>query len=191
MLQTLAQYNSLWLTLHLFAMVLGLGGATYSDILLIRFLKDLKISHKEAEIIRTMSKAILVGIVLAFISGVMLFIPEQARLLESGKFLAKVVIFSVLVINGFLLHHLVLPKLVHFSFLKDHHFGSGIVTLRHVGFVMGAISLVSWYAVFLLGSFKDVPFSVGQLLTAYGLVLVGAITIALFLERKIRQRVRK
>ena len=55
-------YASIFLTLHLFALVLGLGGATYSDILLMHFLNDYKIEKKEAEVIETMARVIFIGI---------------------------------------------------------------------------------------------------------------------------------
>lgn len=190
MMTWIADSHSLWLTLHLFAMVLGLGGATYTDILLVRFLKDLKISHKEADVIRTMSKVVLLGIVLAFVSGLLLFLPAAKAYLEMPKFLAKVVIFVILVLNGFLLHHLILPRLVKFSFHDDHYIGKSIVSLRHLGFVMGAVSFVSWYSVFLLGSFKEVPFSLSELLGGYVLVLLVAIVVALGIEKKVRRRAR-
>ncbi len=188
MIDTLAQYSSFWLTLHLFAMVLGLGGATYSDILLMDFLKDLKISKKEASVIHSMSKIILIGIILAFISGFFLFWPESERLLQTPKFLVKVMIFSILTINGFLLHNIILPKLVHFSFHKDH-FIKKTINLRHLGFSMGAISFISWYSIFLLGSFKNIPFSFLQLSGAYFLTLLSSISVSLLLERYINKSV--
>ena len=54
------QYTSIFVMLHLFALVLCLGGATSSEILLAKFLDDYKISRKEAEVIKTMAHVILV-----------------------------------------------------------------------------------------------------------------------------------
>lgn len=184
-MEILASFSSIWLALHLFAMVLGLGGATYSDLLLLHFLKDLKISKKEADIIRTMARVILLGIFLAFLSGLLLFLPEMERLLNTPKFLVKCVVFVILTFNGFFLHHLVLPRLVKFSFHHDHYVVQNILHLRHVGFIMGAISLVSWYTVFLLGTFKNIPYGFWTLLGGYFFVLVVAITTALFVERSL------
>lgn len=185
MFDFLAEWRSLFIALHLFAMVLGLGGATYSDILLMEFLKDLKISKKEASVIRKMSQVVLMGIILAFVSGLALFLPEMERLLSSAKFLVKVIVFGILVLNGFFLHQIVLPKLVKFSFHKDHYLVKQTIHLRHAGFVMGAISVVSWYSVFLLGAFPVIPFSFSVLLGSYVFVLLVAIFASLLLERKI------
>lgn len=177
----LAEFGQVWLVVHLFAMVLGLGGATYTDILLVRFLKDLKISHKEAGIIRQMSHVILIGIFLAFVSGFFLYIPKSEALLSTPKFLVKLIIFTVLSLNGCLLHSFILPKLVKFSFHKDH-FITQTVHLRHLGFVMGAISFVSWYSVFLLGALKEIEWSFGELLMGYLFILGVAVCLSLVLE---------
>ncbi len=180
-------FASSWLTLHLFAMVLGLGGATYSDILLVKFLKDFKISQKEAEVIHTMSQVILIGIVLAFLSGAMLFLPKATELLQTPKFIAKNIAFAIIVINGFFLHRIVLPKLLDFSFHKEKYLIKKIIHLRHAGFIMGAISATSWYMVFFMGSFKNIPLSLTELLGIYFSVMLIGIGTALGIERKIKQ----
>ena len=179
-------YPSFFVMLHLFAMVLVLGGATYSDLLLMYFLDDLKISRKEAGIIKRMAQVILIGIVLAFLSGVMLFLPKPELLLETPKFLAKCVIFSVAVINGYVLHHVILPKLINFSFLKEVYLIKKF-NLRQAGFVAGAVSVVCWYSIFLLGSFRNNPFSFQQLMIVYVTVLVLAVCSALIIEKTVKK----
>lgn len=186
----LSSYTDIWLILHLFAMVLGLGGATYTDILLVRFLKDSQISRKEAGIIRQMSRVILVGICLATVSGWFLFYPQANELMNSVKFVSKVVIFLVLVVNGFLLHQLVLPKLVKFSFHKDHYITDSL-HLRHFGFVMGAISFVSWYSVFILGALDSVPYPLEYVLGAYFSLLTVAVITSLILEWFLTKRIQQ
>ena len=180
-------YHDLFVTLHLFAMVVGLGGATYTDLLLIRFLKDLKISHKEADIIRFMSKMIFLGVLLALLSGLALFLEKPEVLLQTPKFLAKVVAFTIIVLNGTLLHIVVLPKLLHFSFKKEHFLYKNILHLRKLGFIMGAISATSWYMVFLMGSFSRIPFSLPTLLSLYFGTMGIGILCALTLEHTIHR----
>lgn len=190
--QIAVNYNEIFLMLHLFALVLGLGGATYSDILLVRFLKDWEIDEKEAEVIETMSKVILVGIMLAFLSGFFLFLPKAAELLQTPKFILKNLIFVVLVVNGFILHKVILPKLLHFSFKENHYLcDSNCFHLRHASFICGAISVVSWYSVFFIGSFRSIPLSFGVLLAIYLVALFGAIGGALTLERILWKQVNK
>ena len=180
LLQVLSDGRSVLIVIHLFAMVLGLGGATYSDILLMRFLKDLKISKKEAEVLETLGQVIWVGVGFAVVSGVGLFLPEAQRLLETPKFLAKNIIFLILMINGALLHLYVLPHILQVSFHERTPLKH--LSIRTAAFVMGAISASSWYSVFLLGGFKNVPLSLSTILLIYLGVVVCAIGISLNLE---------
>lgn len=183
-----AEYKSIFVMVHLFAMVLGLGGATYCDILLLKFLKDLRICQKEAEVIHTLSYVILVGIILSFLSGGMLFLADMDRLMVSGKFWAKMVAFCILTVNGFLLHRIVLPKLIDFSFHKEVFMFRDILHLRHIGMIMGAVSGTSWYMAFLMGSFRSFPFSFWELIGMYFVVMGVAIFGALVFEKKMKQR---
>jgi hypothetical protein len=176
---------------HLFAMVLGLGGATYSDILLIRFLKDFKISAKESEVIKTLSDAIWVGVGLAIISGFGLFIIKADELLISSKFQAKSLIFLILVINGALLHLYLLPHLMKFSFHEKDRKGRKHQILRTAGFIAGPISIISWYSVFVLGSFREVPMSFGLIMSLYCAILLASITLSLIVEARYKHQARK
>ncbi len=173
---------------HLLALVFGLGGATYSDILLLQFLQDLKIDKKEAGIIQTMSALVFFGVFLAFVSGFFLFLSDIDRLLGSDKFLAKVFIFCIIMLNGFLLHRMILPRLIHFSFKKDHFLFAKTLHLRHAGFIMGAVSAVSWYSVFILGGLPFVSLSFWKILSLYFIVLFFTVSFALLIERKIKKR---
>ncbi len=181
-------YRDIWLILHLFAMVIGLGGATYTDILLVTFLKDFKIDKKEKEVVHTMSAAVTVGVFLALFSGVMLFWAKPEELLSTPKFIAKSIIFAVIMINGFLLHRLLLPKLLKFNFKCEHYIIEKFLHLRHLGFIMGAISGVSWYSVFLLGAFSRLNLTIFQILGTYAVTLFAAITVALLIERTLKSR---
>lgn len=182
------RYRDLFLILHLFAMVLGLGGATYTDILLFTFMRDLRIDKKEKEVVNTMSKAVFTGVFLALFSGVMLFLVDPDAMLEKSKFVAKVIIFSVIFLNGFLLHKILLPKLIKFSFDKEHYIVSTVVHLRNLGFVMGAVSGVSWYSVFILGALSDVKLSVFSILGIYFVLLTIAILFALLVESRLKDK---
>lgn len=184
------EYKDFWLTIHLLAMVLGLGGATYTDVLLVSFLKDFKIDSKEKEVITTMSKAVMWGVFFALVSGAMLFFSDIERLSSSTKFLAKVIIFIILMINGFLLHKIILPKLLRFNFNRDHFLVKKFLHLRHAGFIMGAISGVSWYTIFILGTLSHLEYEIWQILVVYFLLVLLAVIAALFVEKRIRNRVK-
>lgn len=173
------------LILHIFGMILGLGGATYTDLLTFSFAKDFYISKKEADVIKLISKIILFGIVISIITGVILFVPESERLMESPKFLVKLVAFVVLVINGAFLHQRILPNLVGFSVIKDKEIKDTHLSLRRCAFISGAVSVVSWYTVFIIAMIQNMPFDFVELLLIYAGVLVLGIAGALFIEKSL------
>ena len=121
----------------------------------------------------------------------MLFLPKAETLLHTPKFLVKSIIFLILVINGGILHQFILPRLVQFSFHKNVWLIKNILSIRHAGFITGAISIVSWYSVFLLGTFKHFPWSFFQIFGVYLLIILVAITISLLIEKKITAMAKK
>ncbi|PIR05032.1 MAG: hypothetical protein COV57_01380 [Candidatus Liptonbacteria bacterium CG11_big_fil_rev_8_21_14_0_20_35_14] len=170
-----SEYKFIFLALHLLAMALGLGGATISDIMFFRFLRDLKISHFESSVLKTLSMIIWVGLGLAYISGIGLFLADPERLLESSKFLLKILVVLVITINGLFLNFYISPKLMKISFGKRHKHRDGELHYeRKLAFAMGAISITSWYSAFVLGMMRGLPYSFLELLAGYlGLLLIA------------------
>ena len=175
---------------HILALIFGLGGATYSDLLLFHFLRDLKVNEKEAEIIEFMGKMVFVGVGLAAISGGLLFYTDPERYLASAKFQAKMVIFLVVFLNGVALHKYMLPRLLHVVFSKEHT-SKASLTIRRRAFIFGAVSVVSWYSVFFLGFVKSTVYSAQQILMVYVLLLALAIAGSLSVERFLEKSVKK
>lgn len=171
-------YHGLILGLHVLAIAIGLGGATITDVFFFRFLKDLKISEFESDILNTLSQVIWFALAVIVITGVGLFLPESEHLLASSKFLVKMIIVSVILVNGLVLNLLISPKLIHISFGAPHQHQPGeLIRLRKLSFALGAISLISWYSAFILGAIVHnllPPF--WPLLGIYaGLILIGII----------------
>jgi uncharacterized membrane protein len=173
-----------WVIIHNVGFILGLGGATITDLFFFRFLKDNTISAEEKGTMDMLSNVIWVGLAILIVSGVVLYLPEQARLDVSPKFLLKVIVVGVVVVNGILLNMLVAPRLRELSFENTppaRHF-------RKIAFALGGISISSWYAAFLLGSFRSIPVSfllglciyAGLLLT----VIVGSQLYEAMITRK-------
>jgi hypothetical protein len=155
-------------------MTLGLGGATLSDILFFRFLRDGKVSSKEAEVLHTTKNIIMSIIVLIVLSGVALFFSNTQKYLHSPMFLLKATITTVVIINGFALHHLIAPHFLRLNLtsIKDSH-----TRLRRLAFALGAISVTSWYAAFFVAMLKtEMPFSYLQGLSIYIVIVIIAIT---------------
>jgi hypothetical protein len=171
---------------HVFSLILGLGGATFSDLLLFHFLKDLKVNEKEAQIMEFMGKVVFIGLGLIVISGALLFFSDKATYLASAKFQAKMVIFGVIFLNGLTLHIYMMPRLLHVDFSKDPQ-SKASLRIRRRAFLFGAVSVVSWYSAFFLGFVQDTVLPAYVILLGYtGLVLLaimGSLTVESFLEK--------
>ncbi|MDA8611391.1 vitamin K epoxide reductase family protein [Candidatus Pacebacteria bacterium] len=172
----LAEYKPLILIAHLLGFAFGLGGATITDLLFMRFLKDFKISQAEDKILKLMSQIIWVGLFLAIISGIGLYLPNMEALNNNPKFLVKVIVVVIITINGALLNLLVSPKLTKIPFKSGGMHIKGIIRLRKLAFAFGSISFISWYTAAILGAVKTTPFAFLELLGIYvGGLLLGIV----------------
>ncbi len=177
----LTEYKEYATMLHLFGFALGLGGATISDILFLRFLKDFKISEEERNILKLMSQIVWFALLIIVISGVGLFLPEIDSLLLSSKFITKMFIISVIIINGAILNLLITPRLLDISWKPKTMDVKKTSRYSNLSFALGSISFVSWYSAFVLGFAKSVPYSFNQLLSIYsGVVILGIIGSQIF-----------
>ncbi|MDQ5883129.1 MAG: hypothetical protein QG654_40 [Patescibacteria group bacterium] len=172
----LVEYKGVVVFFHAFAAAIGVGAATVTDIFFFKYLKDYKISESEHKTMETLSGVIWVALGLLVLTGIGLFVPNSETLLESSKFLTKVVAVLVLILNGIMLNLLVSPKLMEITFGEEHHPMKGeLHFMRKLAFALGAISISSWYVIFILGSLKSIPVSVGTGISLYVLLLVLAI----------------
>lgn len=162
--------------LHALSAAVGLGAVVTTDALFFKFLKDYKISAKEADTLDTISKVIWGSIFLLFITGVMLYVSAPLDYLAKSKFVAKLVIFVVIVLNGVMLNAFISPYLIKLSFNDDSHIlhrSLRLRVMRRVAFASGGVSILSWFMVFILGSIRSIPVTIGQALFIYvGLLLV-------------------
>lgn len=183
----LVNKNSL-VIFHILGVSLGLGGAIITDLFFFKFLKDLRISNEEADTLRTLSNIIWSAIIVLIVTGIGLFWPQSERLLDSGKFLTKIIAVIVLVINGFMLNFLIAPRLVEISFDKDYKDDQKeLKHLKHLAFFSGAISITSWVFIFILGSIRNISWPFETLISIY----VGLLAVAYLLSRIIEKRLLK
>lgn len=177
----LAEYKGLIVFFHALAAAIGVGATTVTDVLFFKFLKDFKISEGEKSIMDTMSHIIWVALGLLVVTGIGLYVPRSMELAESSKFLVKTVIVLVIILNGLVLNFVVSPKLTSLVFgntEKKPLTGTGHL-YRKLSFASGAISIVSWYTVFLLGSLRSIPLSFRAGLMIY----VGLVSFAILMSQ--------
>lgn len=177
----LTEYKSYITLLHLLGFALGVGGATISDVLFMRFLKDFKITAEEKSILQLMSQIVWVGLLIIVVSGVGLFLPESERLLDSAKFLTKMIVIAVIILNGAVLNLLITPKLLTIAWKENGIDVKNTSRMSNIAFASGAVSFISWYTAFFLGFAKNVPYSFVQLISVYaGALLIGIIGSQIF-----------
>lgn len=180
----LAEYKNIILMLHLFGFGIGLGAVSITDVLFFKFLKDFKISEFEADVLRTLSQVVWFALVVLIISGLGLYLPHSAELNQSGKFLAKMTVVAIILLNGLFLNIMVSPKLINISFGKKYnHEGGGLGKLRKFAYASGAISLTSWYYASALGMAKNPPLGFWGLIIIYLFMAGAAILISQVFER--------
>jgi hypothetical protein len=67
------------IVLHALAAAVGLGAVVTTDTLFFKFLKDFRISRKEADTLDTISKIIWTAILLLLITGVLLYLSAPHK----------------------------------------------------------------------------------------------------------------
>ena len=173
-LSLLAEYKWIILMLHLFGFAIGLGAVTITDVLFFKFLRDFKISEFESDILRTLSQIIWFALAVLIISGLGLYLPQMDALHQSGKFLAKMAVVAMIIVNGIFLNIAISPKLINISFGGKHeHKGGELGRLRRLSYASGAISLTSWYYASALGMAQNPTLGFWGLILVY-LFLAGS-----------------
>ncbi len=180
----LTNYKGFVVLLHAIAATIGVGAATVTDVFFFRFLKDRKISVFEADVLNTLSKVIWCALGLLVITGFGLYLSSADVLHMSSKFIVKMVGVGILIINGIALNLIVSPRLMHITFGDTHtHVEGELVRLRRIAFALGAISISSWYMIFILGSVQNIPVPVSSLLPLYILLILVVVAISQVVDR--------
>jgi hypothetical protein len=163
------------LTLHLLGLVLGLGGALILDVMIFHFLNNFTISSREAVIMHLISQMIIFGLILLIVSGAVLMLSNPDTYLENPRFLMKMTAVFVVTLNGILLNLFVVPKMEKISFRKGEMQKNRGLT--NAAFIAGAVSMLSWFTVFILAMINPLEnFSYPVLLAAYLVLLAVTIT---------------
>jgi len=179
--QFFAEYKHITVIVHVFSVVVGMGGALISDVLFNTYITDKKINPTENRTLVTLSKIIWVSLGFIILSGFCMFLSDPLKYAHSAKFLTKMTIVATLTVNGLLfwkITHKALTK-INFTDSNNHH---KYVRIRKLSFAFGAVSVVSWVSAFILGSFKSIPLPLAQALMVYSALLVVSIIFSQILE---------
>lgn len=151
--------------MHLVGTVLGVGGATFAEINIMRALSDGVVSPDESNLMRGVYTTIRLGLFLTLISGfgflVYYRLNGMEELLYAAKLWAKMTIIGFLSVNAILLQ------------------------IRFIPFMWGsAISITSWYAALVLGSIRQIEYSYFAILAVYAAAVCVAFLILSRIHKK-------
>ncbi|WP_114946903.1 hypothetical protein [Microvirga calopogonii] len=144
---------------HLIGLVFGLGTATLLDIFILRFVIPHKVSKDHYDVIHLFSRIVAFGLLLLWITGLgflVFYSYFDPIKLSNQKVWAKLIVVSVLTLNGIFIHRTVLP-LIHDHIGRPLFDGLG-PSQRFLLLTSGAISGTSWYVPFVLGAFPQFNF---------------------------------
>ena len=184
MMPYLATYKPLILGVHLAGVVIGFGGAIIADMFFMKFLKDFRISADESAFLKTLSQIIWFGLGVIFIGGLFLFLSDVDTYAHSAKFLAKMVVVAVIIVNGFFLNTFVSQNLTKIPFEGEiSDLDEKTKETRKLAFALGAISATSWWTAFILGMMRASPAPFITILAVYFCALLGVVITSQIVEK--------
>jgi hypothetical protein len=146
---------------HLVGIVLGVGGATAADFLILRRAIFAPIEAGVVQSVSFLSQIVSAGLVLLWVSGTGLFFEiwdKTPAYHTNQKLWAKITIVAVLTINAFIIHGNVLPRLQQ---QVGRRLFSGLTLREQITFVASSsVSGVSWYVPLVLGPARELSYVV-------------------------------
>ena len=178
------EYLTFLKIMHLIGLTAGLGGALYSDFLMVANGVLRRLKKQTLTEVKRLSKFVTYGLVLLWVSGVALAYEislTNPAFLTNEKFWAKVIIVSVLTLNGIFVHYVVLNE-ARRSIGKRLLIDSSIPMLVVLA-LSGSVSFVSWMIPFILGKAPEFSYVVPleNILTLWVLAIVTALAGVLVL----------
>ncbi|MEP1442570.1 MAG: hypothetical protein ABJK39_06130 [Hyphomicrobiales bacterium] len=178
------EYLTFLKIMHLIGLTAGLGGALYSDFLMVANGVLKRLEQQTLIEVKRLSKFVTYGLLLLWVSGAALAYEislTKPEFLTNEKFWAKMVIVVVLTLNGVFVHYVVLNE-VKRSIGKRLLIDSSIPMLVVLA-VSGSVSFVSWMVPFILGKAPEFSYVVPMknILTLWVIAINAALTGVLVL----------
>lgn len=175
-----APLRTLLVTLHVIGLILGMGTAFFLDLMMIRHLYRDAIEPSTVAILEFGGRIVTAGFILLCISGagfLALYWGVAPDKLENPKMWAKVMVVSLLLLNGMLIHEALLPRLAQQT-------GRPLLANRALPeafpfLAAGVLSTVGWVFAFVLGMVREFNFIIdGQVFLAAFLILFATMLSA-------------
>ena len=147
--------------MHLSGLVMGLGGAVLADFLILFQAVLRPVRQQTIELAHGLARIVFAGLGLLWISGAALVyirFSADPHFIMNEKLWAKVIIVSILTINGIAVHRIALNHLARRSGAKLFDTGRPIEMAGLT--LVAALSSVSWFVPFVLGVATELNFKV-------------------------------
>lgn len=155
--------------IHILAAVVGAGAATLEEILYFKDIRDGKIDENEAKQLRLTYKLMHWSVIALLISGVLMVGIIASRystaIIFESRMSAKYLIFGILIANAFLIKFRKIPL-----------------------WFASPISLISWWAEFVLGKWRTLEADLYVIMAAYILAVLIAGLGLNFIKKWIQPR---
>ena len=177
------EYSYIIIPIYACFLAIGLGISILSEILFVRFLKDRVISETESRVLHTCHQIIWAILIFVILSNYVLSMSNTFFL--QPRFVSKTVILTILVILTFFYESLVSTKLLEIYRQPNMSKSKSLESLRALPFVLGPISLISWYSIFIIDSGIAPTSSTLQILSTYLIMIIIGVIFGNFLKQKL------
>ena len=179
-IQFFADNEQIFLILHVLCVIIGMGSALVADLLFNFYSKNRILNSTERKTLNLLFHVIWISLLGIILSGGALFFSNPEYFAHSQKFISKMLLVVVLLINELFLHIFVSPHFADRGLLKfkDKR------RIRQYAFASGAISVLSWLTIMVLGMLSGIPFTALHFFMLYVFVAVCVVGVVLAIEKK-------
>jgi hypothetical protein len=174
-----AGVHTIALIVHLIGLVFGLGGATVTDLIFVKGVRQRHVGHTLLMVMEAASKVVLAGYAMLVVSGVALITTGTHT---TPRFWAKMVVVAIIGLNGIAAHRITFPRL---SATMQTRRADITIGFLHQLSVTAAISATSWYAALVMGAWKSASLSFTVWMICYVVLLLGAVLMSLLVTPRI------
>jgi uncharacterized membrane protein len=167
--------------IHIIGAILGIGGTSVVDFLHLRGLKNRKFERRVITIYPAISSLILMGVFILVASGTLLVLTHPEEYLTSPLFRLKMFLVLIIIVNGYFLSKKIFPKIMDRVHEKENYPEKRRLVI--LTSLLGSISIVTWYFVFVLAMTKYHDYSYTKALLVYVSFVILVFLISLFTER--------
>lgn len=167
---------------HLLACCVALGMVLVSDFTLLQKLVSGQDADEDSNHLDTLKRIVSYALAALWISGIMVvgldMLGKGTEYLLNPKLQAKVLVVTLLTINGFALHAFVMPAIKRAGCILKLP-----ASERDLSILSGTISAVSWLYAAMLGVGRPLSwkYSLVEILAAYPLLILGGFAMTLLL----------